>query len=415
MLRKAIQYFADAKGLVMAQERLHARMMTANNGGSSSINNNNMTEDARFYRRNLLLLRGQAQVNTGIAMVEQARRFCPEGGGDPARRVQLERAGRELEAAVASARAMQAQATEDAATGCSPSETTLDILRAQQLESLARRWKAAALWHLYQKPEAFQSFQEAASVFAPPASFVMSTSTDGEILDVALECRAECYHAWTTLADLASRSLERATVKLIRESPSFYEKVLDFVRKALTNAAASSRTMEAELRPIAGKYRQACEEHGILVPNELSQSLKDIQEWWQRRREAASQRITEAAASTATVASASSLPRSELVDLDAPEALPTQRFLAKPRTRRSKYNLGGTGYSNVGVSSAHATTEERVVTPRAAPRKYRKWCEDEYDEKTGQTVPKLVYPSIAPEMPPHIAAILAARSRETNR
>ena len=237
----------------------------------------------------------------------------------------------------------------------------------------------------------------------------MISSTDNEILDMAFECRPECYYAWTTLADLAARSLERATVKLIRESPSFYEKVLDFVAKALTNAAASSSAMEADLRSITGKYSQVCKDHGILLPSELSQSLKDIREWWQRRQEAASKLFSEAAPSSATVAT--TLPRPEF-DHDPREALPTQRFVVKPRaTRRSKYNLGGTGYSNIGVSAQ--TSVEPVVTPRA-PKKYRKWCEDDYDERTGQTIPRLVYPSIAPEMPPHIAAILAARGQATN-
>jgi len=400
LLRRAIQYFSEAKGLVLAQEKLHARM-----------NAQDMSEDTRFYRRNLLLLRGRAQVNTGIATVEQAMHCYSDR--DQARQVQLKLACKELDAAVVSSKAMQSQSVEDGSNGCSPSETTLDVFCAQQLESLSHRWKATALWHLYQRDDAFHSFSEAASVFQSPASFTV-TSTDPEVLDVALECRAECYHAWRTLADLASRSLERGTVKLIRESPSFYDKIHGFVTTAMTNAADASKVIETELRGIPDKYTQVCNQHGVLEASELLQSLKEYQAWWKRRKEAASRPIVVPAAARPL---ASSLPRSDLLgdgDLPNSEALPTQRFVLKPRTRRSKYNLGGTGFSNVGVSS-HAL-EEPVVTPRAPPRRYRKWCEDEYDEATGQMVAKLVYPSIAPPMPPHIAAILAARrGQESNQ
>lgn len=108
-----------------------------------------------------------------------------------------------------------------------------------------------------------------------------------------------------------------------------------------------------------------------------------------------------------------SLPRNDLLSDGRPrstEPLPTQRFTAQPqpRRRRSKYNLGGVGYNNIGTSVG-AYPGEQIDTPRET-KKYREWREDMiFDKTTGKMVPKLVYPSVAPEMPPHIAAILAAR------
>jgi hypothetical protein len=251
------------------------------------------------------------------------------------------------------------------------------------------------------------------------------------MVDAVVESRIECFYGWTTLADLASRSLERATFTSIRESArttSFYDAIMEYVVQGLTNAAKISQTLYTELHQsmFPEKYDELCKQGRLFSSDDLVQSLSEIQEWWIRRQRIADGLPTQAL-NAADVENAR-FPRNDLFSngKEVWDALPTQNFVLQPHTRRSKYNLGGgtggTWQSRNKCNSTINDTEnlidegqqylnQRVSTKSLRPnQQYRKWREDMItDPISGRLVSKLVYPSIAPTMPPHIEAIVARK------
>lgn len=400
-LSRSIQYFDEAHILVAAQQELHARM-------HEDINH--LSDNDRFFRRNLMLLNGQALTNNGIARIElflhlNNSRVHPRGltkGG------LLSSACEKLDDAIMSTRALKHQASTDASVfGNNAAETSMDTLQALQLESLALRWKATALWHSRKRTEATSTFRAAAGV----VDLEIPLSLDQEeLVDAAVDCHIECYHAMTTLADLTLQSIKLATAFQIRESSALFDGLMTTAATAIQKAATSSKTIESELKSDPDKLADFREKHSILTPQELSDRMRADQEWWNRKKTASAQSFEK----NSSHVSVALLPRSDLLAHNgslSSDPVPTGRYVVDPRARarrKSKFNLGGVGFSNIGTSS-HIEEDIEPVTQPCAP-KYRKWREDmTMDLETGMMVPKLVYPSIAPEMPAHIIAILAAR------
>jgi hypothetical protein len=86
----------------------------------------------------------------------------------------------------------------------------------------------------------------------------------------------------------------------------------------------------------------------------------------------------------------------------------------KNHHRQSPYNLGGTGYSNMGVSaptSAAASPIATSATPKMQP-KYRPWGDIMVDAQTGHWIPNLVYLAVAPKIPAHIKENLDRRRKQ---
>jgi hypothetical protein len=345
-------------------------------------------------------------VNTGVAKVELGVTVKDT----LLRKTELREAISELDGAIQCAAAMKTMAAPDAsAKGHSDdTEATLHILQATQLESLALRWRGAALWQQFRRNESFQSFFETAASIDSVSSLPSTLLHDYEIFDAVLDCRKEAYYGWSTLAELATRSLEHAKVSAVKESPRLFEEMLDFATKALQNASSCSESIRKLLRsaPAGGSHGDLLQDSDIMTSEQLLQSLKEIQEWWQERKKSIQKHIIDSSKDSAAM----SVPRSDVL----PEGFldnkaPTRRFIFKEGSRRRKQKrTGGAGYSNIGPSTS---TPPREQAPTQT-KKFRKWGDGllpQTVDENGRSVPKLVYPAIAPEMPPEIAAILARR------
>jgi hypothetical protein len=440
ILQKAIQRFSTARDLVLKQQKLHESM---NADLIASLRPNvGMYSSFCFFRRNLMLLLGQAEVNIGIGHIELARQTY-QNESDPVRKQEFCKACDELDSSICTSEAMHSQALSDMASLSFVNESIwLDRLKAQQLESLALRWKATALWYLFKKVDSFQTIQKAAEVIDESLissvwidlsqSKSPSLSEDQNILvEAIIELRLELYYCWTTLADLASQSLERATVASIRESmqqgSSFYDTLTNYVEQGMTNAASISQVLCDELQKasLSAKYAECCTQEMLIPSPTILQSLKDIREWWKRRQRVATEMTTTMWREESN--EKSTIPRSDLFSMGKEEweAFPTQSFVLQPKTRRSKFNLGGTDAHTKNATNKRAgaaTVRERqgsdvpnIQPPSYATQKFRKWREDMIpDPFTGRLIPQLVYPSIAPPMPEHIQRILVAKHGTTS-
>ena len=349
---EALKYFESAAALVRAQQRLNTK-----------LNN-----DA-YFGLNLLMLLCRAQINVSIACIEIALRR-------PARRQQcLQRACRETEDAIRHSMKLRDNGIEAA-----------DKLRAFQLHALAKRNSGVALWHSYHRREAQEAFELAA--VSP------QLETDGpDDHAILFECHVERYNAWTTFADLAIGTLERAEMKSIRENADFYTEVYQMVKKAMTGAMEVSTYIETFL----------CTEgrmtNSVTTATDLQTSLQEVETWWEKRSEQANSRITTA-------------PQRQTVrsDITLPSQAPSRRFVIGARSHKADQVPSQRKSRRQQPSHHHTPPTGTTTTP---VRRYRKWREDMImDESTGKWVPKLEYPAVAPPMPSAFAAILAAhRSR----
>jgi hypothetical protein len=400
-LKTAIRYFGESKDLVQQQEKLHAKM-TRESGDFSSA--------SHFYRRNLLLLRGQAHTNMGITMIECSRQLNEQGGE---RKVYLRGAIKELEIAQECAQTMKSHAEVDNNEGSGSVETMLDVLRAQQLESLLARWMGTAYWRQGRRKESVDIFERGAVDIAEAQC--SQNICDEDLFEAELQLRAESYYSCTALADLASGALECSPRSSQSDVLAKYDELLLIATKALDRAVSISETIQVRLQcsRTGGTFEAFQHDHEVMEAKALRRSREEIRDWWQRRK-AAFQPIF------ISNGKPSSLPRNDIF-ADGPlrtEATPKLRFVVSEGSRRQKkkkkdggFSSGLVGYSTNGVNAPNFDGGAARVRQ---PRQYRKWGDElllrHLDESTepGRSVPNRC-PSTAPDMPSDIIAILERR------
>ena len=446
-LQKAIQYFKAANDLVVQQQKLHKIM-------NPDASNDNVSYT--FFCRNLLLLQTKAQINIGIGHIQLGIHGY-RSDRDPSRRMQFQMAVQECQIAYDMIKGMDHTSywPVPEVKKSTDSDDDDQIVRRDQLEALqlgafAIRWKATALWYLHRKSESFSTVDHffacplehhptIQNIWIEARKVSNSTSLKNDmtcLMDMLIDVYLEHYFAWTTIADLASQSLERATVASIHEShqsKSFYDTLLDYVLKSLSKAAKLSRSLKNDLEEskLMERYKELCDDNRLLPADDLVQSLQEIEEWWRRR-------LTTIDTLATKKQTCNKIERGELFSSAQHqmwEDLPTRRYTIRPNTRRSKYNLGGGNRGGTGFSSdRHSTfgnpnesninrngkassvknqqSNDRDDPLQGAPtRSFRKWREDMiYDSTTGSFMSDLVYPSIAPPMPRHIQEILKNKS-----
>jgi hypothetical protein len=381
MLLLATRYFKAATRLIAEQEKLFGDM----NDGTT----------ANCYQRNLLLLRGRALVNCGITSIELARQ------NEQNQENRLQAACKLLDDAAASARALREPTTNYSVDEDDIPLGRVESLEAMELESLAFRWKATALWYLRRIPEAYETFVEASSAFTTEAGSSLNVACTHSEIVAMTNCWMQCYDAMTTLADFALKSMKQATLFQVREFPATYKTLLDMVDTAIsTSASISTAIHQAHSTAAEATDRSLLRE--ILTSVELSQYWNEVLSWWENLTELATTNMLDHSKNSDSQSEPQQ--RSDLEPFLS-FSVRTKTFLVEAQKRRkSKYNLGGSGFSNVGASIHRNGTRHRQ------PRKFRKWREDMVlDAATGRLAPKLTFPSIAPDMPPHIASILARK------
>jgi hypothetical protein len=395
-LKTAIRYFRESKDLVLQQEKLHAKMTREASDFSSA---------SRFYRRNLLLLRGQAHTNTGISMIEYSRQL---DGRDGERKVFLRAAIGELETAQECAQTMKSHAVVDSNEASGSVETMLDVLRAQQLESLTARWMGTAYWRQGRRTESIRTFEHGVVDFAETEC--SDNMHDEDLFEVELQVRAESYYACTTLADLASGALERSPGSSQPDILAKYDELLLIATKALDQATSISKMIQGLLLSshTGGSFEAFQHDHEVLEADALRRCHVELRDWWLNKK-AAFQTIIVAKDQPA------SLPRNDLFP-DGPQRAepPTRRFIASDGSRRRKKKKDGYGSRGlVGFSTNGINAPVSAGGAAKAPqsRKYRKFCDElliRYLDESAESAPNRC-PSTAPEMPPDIIAILQRR------
>lgn len=396
-LKIAIRYFRESKDLVLQQEKLHAKMTREASDFSSA---------SRFYRRNLLLLRGQAHTNTGITMIEYSRQL---NGRDGERKGFLRGAIGQLETAQECAQTMKSHAEVDKNEGSGSVETMLDVLRGQQLESLSARWMGTAYWKQGRRAESVRTFEHGVADFAEAEC--SNNMHDEDLFEVELQVRAESYYSCTALADLASGALERSPGSSEPDILAKYDELLLIATKALDHAAFISKIIQGLLLSsrTGGSFEAFQHDHEVLEADALRRCHDEMRVWWLNRKAAFQPIIVSKDKPTP-------LPRNDLFP-DGPqraEPTPTRRFIVSDGSHRRKKKKGGygarglVGFSTNG-SEAPVSADGAARAPQ--PRRYRKFCDEliiRHLDESAESVPNRC-PSIAPEMPPDIIAVLQRR------
>jgi hypothetical protein len=412
----ALRYFELARDLVKEQQAGKAQL--------SEDKNDLSTVQSLFVQRNLLLLEGQACVNCGITLIECSQ--LEENKPASQRRYQ-ERAVQELIAAQTHARAMRQQSQRDLnQVRLSPKadsvDCIVDILKADQLESLASRWMGVNLWHVRKQDDSLIAFDRATSFFSPHLQDT-TLQNHPNILQTLLEVGAECVCGCSTLAELACTAIEKLEGGTT-EHHGNGDKLLVIAEQFLEKQAVICRELEnLKLRSplVASAVQIFQEESEIPKEEDVRDSLRDIKGWWSQAK---SQRLSnlDKISSSFDRSAGAPLPRSDLFGQSgqvAPNASrgPTRRFIVVDGSKRAKNrepcNVSATGSRCNRQNAVHALhfDDENIKRPKS----FRKWGDEllpqvVVNEESGETGPKLAYPTLAPEMPPNIRAIFLGRN-----
>lgn len=395
-LEKALDSFQQAKRLVKEQQAAHR---------STTKNTNDESDESRYIERNLMFLLGQASVNVGIVLVEWSHEQKKTAGK------KINEAVREFQQVRKLAEDMRRHAKSDQQKLRENSsewlEAMADILKADQLESLACRWMGLALWSSFQEKQAINALDDASSFFnGAKKSFC------DHILDDFLEVAAECIYATCTLTDLTCSAMER----LGRSSKQRGDELLLEVEKSLRRHAEISQRLE-ELALEESFFQTVqlfMKEHEISSSKDILENLNGIKRWWENVKKQPAGLVKE----NCIPRISSILPRSDLFSEGAQRhtSEPTAHIIVSEGSRRRKKkqsqsstNILRNSYSQNAV---HALEKERSKTSHC-PIKYRKWgdgllSQEAVDSETaGEAQPKLKYPCVAPPMPPEIQILFS--------
>lgn len=398
MLEKAISCFDEAQSLVKKQQNLLRSMSTT-------------SQDPFFsnpgVKHRYMLLLGRSQVNSAIARIDLVSHIPKHDGK------QLEREARkQLDMALKTTQTL-VQDIKNQNQGTT--EAIIDMVNAYELESLAHRWKGSLLWSQCQRGsspnvmDAVKCFECAASILkdADPTDYMY----DDELFQATLEALVQGYFAWSTLADLAVKTLDDAKVESIRDQTDRYDCVCDEAVKAIEAAAGTSQSLYqlVSLSPDSIAHEAFLKDQDVLLSKDLLESVKEIREYWKKKREV-SLRSIEPSAQHGIVG------RSDLHIADEAPALPfAGRFVvygSSASQGRKQRQLGTGNHRRAGGSNDHDDDNNNassLLNNNNPPptRKYRRWGDELLPQTTderGRSIPKLVYPAVAPELPAELKA-----------
>ena len=411
-LLKALGYFQEARGLVKDQEDFRRQL---NSQGTYT------PTDSRFFSRNLLLLAGQAHTNLGITKIElatQTKRKLKYATKDS--KQYLAKAIEELSLAKQFAESLRSRAIVDRERGSNVVETLVDYLRAGQLESLALRWWGTALWYQGMRVEASEMFESAASSFARSSKLICAENVvdNNNIVEALRQLGADCFYACTALVDLASHDMEKLPpTGGIQEGNEMFV----FIQKLLRTASIVSQAVGTffENNPSSDtSCDEYMEENLIMNQEAIRVYLAEIEVWWKRRKAIANRPI-----SVETILpERQQVPhqRSEIERLGT-DKLPTRVYTVRDGggTRRNNKKKGPNpayhkNSGNLLSSGPRQTAQLSSEDPPCdvQPKRSRPWGDELLpqiiDKSTGRSIPKIVYPAVAPPMPPEIRALLDA-------
>lgn len=418
-LENALFFFDTAQRLVQDQHDLH-QLMTGKGDPSHSTSSSD-DDSSLLFQRNLHLLHAQAHVNAGIAWVELYRCVRRRSSWAKRARQQFDRAERCLGIVPT----LTPESSDGAAASSSSIDALLDQLKAQELRLLAVRWRGMLLWSTGDREQALDVLQAAADASVAPSLMELEHLECGEAI---LKVWAESYHAGVTIADLVLGALEEATVAQIREKQPQFDQLLQQAGVAVASATNKSRSLHGMVEEKASSLlsgQEFLEEFSILNETALQQSLRDSQEWWQRKVAVATKTIGPSSRDVPAGRNDLSVEGPIASDDEGDDdhrprknssvvgAAPLRfvvygsaPFPYKPRRKRVQF---GGGRSNLRTTAPVPRDRRRPLQSSEPLRQYRRWGDEllpQVQDENGNWVPKLSYPAIAPEMPPDIQARL---------
>ena len=386
-LAEARRCFREARDLVKKQEEVH-QMIYGHTDDAS--------EEACSIRRKLLLLRGRAHVNLGIALVKLSLMKHTE----IAREGLEKEAVTELESAESCAIAIRARAETDEVNGGSPSEIALDKLDADQLDSLANRWLGNALWNQRRHKEAVVAFEKGSRFFVASKDNV----SGDEMLEAELELGVECFYGCASLADLALNALEKLQIGL-QGDPKWKNCVLrgEELFSMAKRAYKWASLISTNLQKVAGHKSDFVRENGILTSQEIEKSTEEMTSWWEQKKKSS----VVLCQKDGVVNSKSCSARNDLFSSipSWPNNSPVKRFTmnesSSRRTpqQRAQGESGSTRSRRTGASGIGGNGNK----PSNANVRYRKWGDallPHVKTDSGNNIPPMGYPACAPELPP---------------
>jgi hypothetical protein len=387
-LTEAQRWFRKALELVKKQEVVHEML---------SKQTNDFTKKSRAIRRRLLLLRGRAHVNLGIALVEMSL-IGPEHKG-------LEKeATTELESALCCSEAIRARAVTDDET---PSETAMDRVEADQLDALANRWFGNSLWRHGRRKESVLAYKQSSRFFVDSRHNVAVSSDI--LVEAEIALGVECFYACTLLADFALDALEMLQVvqghSRRQESLCQGEELFAIASDAYKRASLVSANIQTLANhgssPVS--VEDVLRENAILAPNEIEIHVKEISDWWDQKKQGIVLRPKE---DGTTNHADSNVLRNDLFASgpSRPQHGNPKRYTVQEgSSRRKRRKQGGGGFTST-ATRIHGNGDEVNESRPPKQRKYRKWGDELLPQVTtelGEMIP-FGYPACAPPLPPGV-------------
>jgi hypothetical protein len=402
-LEKALDSFQEAKTLVQEQQASHQRVIENSNDTN--------TEESRYIQRNLIFLLGQATVNIGIVLVElsQTERTIRKKQASQSL-IEFQQVRRLAEEMREQARSARLQYRVHSMEWV---DTTADILKADQLESLACRWMGLSLWSCSKEKQAIEVLEQASSLFSESAGG--RKTFRGRLLHDMLEVAAECIFATCTLADLACSAMER----LNRSARHKGDELLSVVTQALERHAKISQEIEhlaIDDNSIADEVQMFQRENEISASMDILQDLDQIKEWWENVKKQPTGFGSNNRNSIPRLSA--KFPRSDLFPDGSPNghAEPTAHIIIVSegsRRRKKKHNQAAVN----ALSSSESYDAVRALKDADSKRtrrrtEFRKWGDDLFPQEVvdieapAVTRPKLQYPFTAPAIPADMKLVL---------
>ena len=392
-LQEARHCFSEARDLVKKQESVQQLIC---------LQTNDSCEEARAIRRKLLLLRGRAHINLGIALVESSRIKCPEH-----ERKGLEKdAFVELDSAKGCVNSIRARAVTDETKGASPSEIAIDRLEADQLEALTNRWISIGLWHQKRFKDAVVASEKGSRFFIDRRNCV----PDEDVQAAELELGIESFYASTTLADLALDALEKLQV-VIQGHPKRQDclskghELFSISKNAYNRASLVSTNLYdlVDARKSSSLTKETLRENGILASQEIEENIKLINSWWEQKKEGNILRPKDGTSNEESEPLRNDLFASGHWRRSQSNS-PVKRFTINESSSRrasKRRNQGGNGLSrSMGTTNSNNSASNSTQNSNV---QYRKWGDallPQVKTDSGQMVPLIAYPAGPPELPP---------------
>lgn len=399
-LEEARLCFCEARDLVKKQESVHLNLCKQTNDNSFQ---------ARAIRRKLLLLRGRAHVNLGIALFELSLMKCPE----PVRKGLENEATAELQSAESCANSIRAHAVTDATKGASPSEIAMDRLEADQLDALTNRWLGKSLWQKRKRNDAVLACERGSRFFVDRND---DRVTDEDLPEAELELGVECFYVCTSLADLALDTLEKLQIVAQghpkrQDCLASGQELLSIALEAYKRASLVSATLQklATHMSSSSSAKDTLRSNGIITSQEIEKNAEQMKCWWEEKK-----KVGIAVRQTnGTERNGSDQLRNDLFSSGTSRPnhsnTPVKRFTVNESSSRrasKRRNQGGSGSSRSSTTAAASSglNGSRNSTSNA-PIRYRKWGDALLPQRktdSGETVPLMSYeyPACAPPLPP---------------